>query len=161
MNQKSHKSHINETYIMITTKTGLKDLLYRVNAAAIEVHKYLGPGLLESVYHWCLKHELNLRGIQFVSELQIQMQFKGESLEANLRCDFFIAGILIGEMKAIDLLLTHPWCTVTDLHEAPQCPRRGSLQFQCSKPLLWRSKKPGKWISTIRFLFSKAGSRPP
>ncbi len=90
---------------MITTKTELKDLLYRVNAAAIEVHKYLGPGLLESVYHRCLKHELNLRGIRFVSELQVPVQFKGESLEANLRCDFFIEGILIVEMKAIDLLL--------------------------------------------------------
>jgi GxxExxY protein len=41
------------------TKQDLKDLVYQVNGAAIEVHKSLGPGLLESVYHKCLKHDLN------------------------------------------------------------------------------------------------------
>jgi GxxExxY protein len=45
------------------TKSYLKDLIYKVNGAAIEVHKALGPGLLESVYHKCMKHELRLRNI--------------------------------------------------------------------------------------------------
>ena len=50
------------------TKTYLKDLVYRVNGAAIEVHKTLGPGLLESVYHKCLAKELSLRNIEFISD---------------------------------------------------------------------------------------------
>jgi GxxExxY protein len=50
---------------MEITKTYLKDLVYRVNGAAIEVHKALGPGLLESVYHKCLKHELYLKKYLF------------------------------------------------------------------------------------------------
>ena len=44
------------------------NLIYQVNGAAIEVHKELGPGLLENVYHKCLKHELDLSGIEFSSE---------------------------------------------------------------------------------------------
>ena len=47
---------------MTITKSYLKDLVYQVNGAAIEVHKALGPGLLESIYHACLKHELAQKG---------------------------------------------------------------------------------------------------
>ena len=53
---------------MNITRTYLKDLVYQVNGAAIEVHKNLGPGLLESVYHQCLKKELELRNIKYSSE---------------------------------------------------------------------------------------------
>ncbi|MDA3893451.1 MAG: GxxExxY protein, partial [Salinivirgaceae bacterium] len=49
---------------MKITKRYLKDLVYKVNGVAIEVHKELGPGLLESVYHKCMKHELKNRGIK-------------------------------------------------------------------------------------------------
>ena len=55
---------------MNRTRTFLKDLVYEVNGAAIEVHKSLGPGLLENVYHQCIKKELELRKISFSSELQ-------------------------------------------------------------------------------------------
>lgn len=86
------------------TKTYLKDLVYRVNGAAIEVHKALGPGLLESVYHRCLKKELLLRNISFESEVWVPVNYKGISLDAELRCDFFIENILVLEIKAIDNL---------------------------------------------------------
>ena len=59
------------------TKQDLKDLVYKVNGAAIEVHKSLGPGLLESVYHKCLIRELELRNVKFQSELSIPIQYKG------------------------------------------------------------------------------------
>ena len=72
------------------TKTFLKDLTYQVNGAAIEVHKFLGPGLLESIYYKCLKGELDLRGILYVSELQFPINFKGLDVDANIRCDLFI-----------------------------------------------------------------------
>ncbi len=49
------------------TKKYINDLVYQVIGAAIEVHKALGPGLLESVYHKCMMHELTLRGIKFES----------------------------------------------------------------------------------------------
>jgi GxxExxY protein len=87
---------------MEITKTYLKDLVYRVNGAAIEVHKALGPGLLESVYHKCLKHELYLRNISFTSELIIPVNYKGIEIDAELRCDFFVENILPVEIKATD-----------------------------------------------------------
>lgn len=86
------------------TKTYLKDLVYRVNGAAIEVHKALGPGLLESVYHKCLKKELLLRNIPFEPEVWVPVNYKGISMDAELRCDFFVENILVLEIKAIDNL---------------------------------------------------------
>jgi hypothetical protein len=70
------------------TKSELKDLVYQVNGAAIEVHKNLGPGLLESVYHKCLEKE-----------------FQGLALEADLRLDFLVENILPVEIKAVEHIL--------------------------------------------------------
>jgi GxxExxY protein len=83
------------------TKQDVKDLVYQVNGAAIEVHKSLGPGLLESVYHKCLKHELELRKIKFQSELLIHIQYKGIEVDAELRCDFLIEEKLVVELKSV------------------------------------------------------------
>ena len=74
---------------MKVTKSSLKELVYLVNGAAIEVHKQLGLGLLENVYHQCLKIELDLRKISYSSELQIPLNYKGFELESKLRCDIF------------------------------------------------------------------------
>ena len=95
---------------MKCTKTYLKDLTYQINGAAIEVHKELGPGLLESVYHKCLKYELTLRGIQYTSELATPVHYKGVDLETELRCDLFVEGVMCVELKAVD--------TVLPIHEA-------------------------------------------
>ena len=87
---------------MIITKKYLKDLVYKVTGAAIEVHKALGPGLLESVYHKCMKHELSIRNITFQSELIVPVNFKGIELDAELRCDLFVENILPVELKATE-----------------------------------------------------------
>jgi GxxExxY protein len=87
------------------TKSYLTDLTYQVNGAAIEVHKFLGPGLLESVYHKCLKKELNLRGISFKSELLVPIIFKDLEIETDLRCDLFIKNCIVLELKAIETIL--------------------------------------------------------
>lgn len=82
------------------TKTYLKDLTYQVTGAAIEVHKRLGPGLLESVYHKCLAKEI--RGINFVSEYKIPYFYKGFDVDIDFRCDFLIEDILGLEIKSCD-----------------------------------------------------------
>ena len=84
------------------TKTYLDDLTYQVIGAAIEVHKQIGPGLLESVYHKCLKEELKQRKINFVSEMSVPVYYKGVKLNSELRCDLFIENILPVELKATD-----------------------------------------------------------
>jgi GxxExxY protein len=87
------------------TKTYLKDLIYQVNGCAIEVHKYLGPGLLESVYHTCLKKELTIRGFEFQTELIIPVNYKGLELETGLRCDLLVEKSLVVELKAVEKVL--------------------------------------------------------
>ena len=83
----------------------MKDLTYKVTGAAIEVHKRLGPGLLESVYHKCLAKELELRKISFKSEYKIPYNYKGFDLDIELRCDFLIDDVLVVELKAIESIL--------------------------------------------------------
>lgn len=82
---------------MEVTKSYIKDLVYQINGAAIEVHKRIGPGLLESVYHQCLTKELELRNINFKSELEIPINYKGFELQSKLRCDFLIEDLLVVE----------------------------------------------------------------
>jgi len=87
------------------SKTYLKDLTYKVNGAAIEVHRALGPGLLESVYHKCLTKELALRGINFKSELIVPVHYKGIKVDAQLRCDIYVENCLVVELKAHESIL--------------------------------------------------------
>ena len=83
------------------TKTKLKDLVYQVNGAAIEVYKRLGPGLLEAVYHQCLIKELELRNINSISECNIPINYKGFELESKLRCDILVENILVVELISV------------------------------------------------------------
>lgn len=91
---------------MNVTKSYLKDLVYKVNGAAIEVHKNIGPGLLETVYHQCLIKEFELKNINFKSELEIPINYKGFNLETKLRCDFLIEDLLVVELKSVSEI--HP-----------------------------------------------------
>ena len=87
---------------MALTKHYLKHLTYMVNGAAIEVHKYLGPGLLESVYQDCLAYELTKRNIRFTSELKVPVIYDSMELNVQLRCDLFIENCLVLELKSAE-----------------------------------------------------------
>lgn len=78
-------------------------LAHSVIGAAIEVHKELGPGFLESIYESALCHELELRGIPFVRQAAIQVSYKGIDLGEN-RIDIMVDNRLIVELKAVDEL---------------------------------------------------------
>jgi GxxExxY protein len=73
--------------------------------AAIEVHRVLGPGLLESVYERCLAHELTQRGIEHVRQMPLPVVYKGIPLDGDLRLDIVIPGRLILELKSVEALL--------------------------------------------------------
>jgi GxxExxY protein len=90
---------------MRLTKKYINDLSYRVVGAAIEVHKTLGPGLLESVYEKCLLQELSLRGINASNQVNIPIEYKGISLETEMRADILIENVLVVELKAVDVIL--------------------------------------------------------
>jgi len=76
-------------------------LTERVIGAAVEVHRHLGPGLLETVYAAALEHELVARDIAFASEVLIPIQYKGTTLDGLLRVDLLIEDDLIVELKAV------------------------------------------------------------
>jgi GxxExxY protein len=75
-----------------------------VIGAAIEVHRILGPGLLESVYHRCLCHELELRGIPHRSQVRLPVRYKGLDLGDELVLDVLVDDRLVLELKAVERL---------------------------------------------------------
>ena len=89
----------------IISKSFLNDLSYKIVGCAIEVHKHLGPGLLESVYHDCLKQEFFLRNLIFKSHLLVPINYKGLVLDTDYRLDFIIEDEIIIEIKAMEGLL--------------------------------------------------------
>lgn len=77
-------------------------LTERVIGCAIEVHRALGPGLLESTYQQCLIHELKLNGIPFQPEKPIPVEYKGIRLDCGYRIDVLVDGSLILELKSVE-----------------------------------------------------------
>jgi GxxExxY protein len=77
----------------------------QVIGAAIEVHRILGPGLLESVYEKCLCRELGLRGIEHKSQVELPVVYKGADLGCNFFMDIVLPGTLVLELKAVEKLL--------------------------------------------------------
>lgn len=92
------------------TEEQRKALSEQVIGAAIEVHRTLGPGLLESAYENCLCHELFLRGLKFQRQLALNVEYKGINIENAYRLDIVVENSLILELKAIESL--------TPLHHA-------------------------------------------
>jgi GxxExxY protein len=83
-----------------------KDLTEKVIGCAIEVHRHLGPGLLESVYERCLAFELTTANIEHTVQKEIAVSYKGVSLDCGYRVDMFVGNKLIVELKAVDKILT-------------------------------------------------------
>ena len=78
----------------------MKDVTGRIIGAAIEVHRALGPGLLESAYKECLSRELTLRGIPFLREVPLPVIYKGAKVECAYRLDFLVDGVVL-EIKSV------------------------------------------------------------
>ncbi|HEV3085147.1 MAG TPA: GxxExxY protein [Gemmataceae bacterium] len=76
-----------------------------VIGAAIEVHRIMGPGLLESVYQRCLERELKLRGMSFISQARLPLLYRGEPLGDDMIMDFYLPSVLVVELKAVEKLM--------------------------------------------------------
>ncbi len=83
----------------------LGDCSSEVIGACIEVHRRLGPGLLESAYRICLAYELSQRGLQFERERPLPVTYKEVKLECGYRLDFVVQSELIVEIKAVECLV--------------------------------------------------------
>ena len=82
--------------------TGLTETII---GAAIEVHRDKGPGLIESIYEWCMIKELGLRGVAWVSQKVIVVEYKGFIREEPLRFDVMVEGCVLVEAKAVEKVL--------------------------------------------------------
>lgn len=83
------------------TKSALNSLTYQIVGAAIDVHKALGPGLLESTYHECMKIALTERKLFVESELIVPIEFHGHQLSTVLRCDLLVERAIVVELKSV------------------------------------------------------------
>ena len=91
-------------------KLRYEELTERILGAAIEVHKTLGPGLLESAYEECLCHELNLRGLRFERQITVPVAYKGINLDCGYKLDLLVESTVILELKCVE--------RITSIHEA-------------------------------------------
>jgi len=81
------------------------NLTHNIIGAAIEVHRSLGPGLLESAYEACLCHELSLRAIPYQRQRELPIEYKGHPIEAAYRIDLLVNQQVVLELKSVDALL--------------------------------------------------------
>ncbi len=93
-----------------STEMELNAITNQIIGAAIEVHKALGPGLLESAYEECLCRELTLRRIEFERQKPLPVEYKGTRLDCGYRIDLSVAGAVVVEIKAIE--------AIAPIHEA-------------------------------------------
>ncbi len=114
---------------MIYTKEELDDLVYKVKGACIEVHRELGPGLLESVYHKCLKIEFDYLGISYNSETPLEIIYRGQEVDLEFRCDFIIEKILILEIKSVKEFLPIFDAQVLTYMHITDCPKGLLINF--------------------------------
>jgi GxxExxY protein len=82
-------------------KEYIDKLSFDIIGAAIEVHKFIGKGLLESVYHECMKEELKFRKLNFETEKNIPIIYRDKKLTSNFRCDLLVENCIVVELKSV------------------------------------------------------------
>ena len=115
---------------MITQKY-LDELTYEVVGAAIEVHKIVGRGLLESVYHQCLKEELSQRKLNFFTEMRVPILYKEKELVTDFRCDLFVENCLVVELKAVSEINSIHQAQLLTYMKLLKAPKGIIINFNC------------------------------
>jgi GxxExxY protein len=87
------------------SKKLINDIPYSVIGAAIEVHKEMGPGLLESIYEECLCEELQNRSIKFKRQAKLPLLYKEKVINKSFYIDILVEDLVVVELKAVDVLL--------------------------------------------------------
>src|SRR6266550_8457661 len=116
---------------MGAAKKYLSELTYKVIGCAIDVHKHLGPGLLESVYEKCFLRELDLRGIVNKRQIWVPLEYKGLLLDTELRLDVLVEDILCVELKAQEGLLPIQDAILLSYMQMLQRPKGILINFHC------------------------------
>ena len=113
------------------TQKYIDELTFNVIGAAIEVHKNMGSGLLESVYQQCMIEELTNRNINFVSEFKVPVVYKGKELDIEFRCDLFVENCLIVELKSVSEIKPIHDAQVLNYMNLLKVPKGIIINFNC------------------------------
>jgi GxxExxY protein len=90
---------------MKITQKYVNQIAYDIVGCAIEVHKNLGPGLLESIYEKCMIEEIENRGLEVLSQVTIPVYYKSKLLDQSLKLDLLVNDLVIIELKAVEVVL--------------------------------------------------------
>lgn len=117
---------------MEPTQKHLNELAYKIIGCAIEVHRHIGPGLLESIYEKCFVRELQLHGLRTQVQQKIPLEYKGIFLEANLRYDVLVEDLIIVELKATEGILPIHEAVLLTYMKMLQKPKGIIINFNCT-----------------------------
>jgi GxxExxY protein len=117
---------------MLITKKYLNDLTYEILGCAIEVHRQLGPGLLERIYEKCLARELAIKGIPYEFQQTVPLCYKGLDLEADLRYDLLIDNLIITEIKSNEGILPVHEAVLLTYMRLLEKPKGIIINFNCT-----------------------------
>ena len=113
------------------TQKYFDELTFNVIGAAIEVHKNMGSGLLESVYQQCMIEELKNKKINFISEFKVPVVYKGKELDIDFRCDLLVENCLIVELKSISEIKPIHDAQVLNYMNLLKVPKGIIINFNC------------------------------
>ena len=114
------------------TQKYLDELTYQIIGLAIEVHKIMGAGLLESIYHKCMIEELKHRKINFLTEMSIPVFYKTKKLEIDFRCDLFVENCLVIELKSVSEINPMYEAQLLSYMNLLKAPKGILINFNCS-----------------------------
>lgn len=115
---------------MITQKQ-VNDLSYKIVGCAIEVHKQVGPGLLESVYQSCLVEELKNKDLDVRTQVKVPVKYKEKNVGGNLRIDLLVNDLIIVELKAVETMIPLYKAQLLSYLKLTKMPKGLLINFHC------------------------------
>lgn len=116
---------------MLTQKS-VNDLAYAIVGCAIEVHKQLGPGLMESIYKDCFIEELSALGLIVIAEKPVHLEYKGRLLQNSLRLDILVNDMIIVELKAVEQMIPLYQAQLLSYLKLTKKPKGLLINFNCT-----------------------------
>lgn len=115
---------------MLTQKY-VNDIAYKIVGCAIEVHKHLGPGLLESVYETCMIDELKMINLKVDSQIYVPINYKGKELGNNLKLDLLVEDLIIVELKSVETMIPLYTAQLLTYLKLTEKPKGLLINFNC------------------------------
>lgn len=117
---------------MKNTQKEVNELSYPIIGCAIEVHRHLGPGLLESIYEKCFLKELQIRDLSYKNQEWLAIVYKGEQFKAGLKIDVLVEDTILVELKSVESLLAVHEAQLLTYMKLLEKPKGILINFNCT-----------------------------